>query len=76
MLEELQELSKQRYVTPYGLGRVYAALDKKEEALHWLETAYRTRDPWMVFLKTDAEFDHVFSDLGFQHLLRRMNYPA
>jgi TolB-like protein/Flp pilus assembly protein TadD len=76
MLEELQELSKQRYVTPYGLARVYAALDKKEEALHWLETAYRTRDPWMVFLKTDAEFDHVFSDPGFQHLLRRMNYPA
>jgi TolB-like protein/Tfp pilus assembly protein PilF len=76
MLEKLQELSKQRYVTPYGLGRVYAALDKREEALHWLETAYRTRDPWMVFLKTDAEFDHFCSDLGFQHLLRRMNYPA
>jgi hypothetical protein len=30
----------------------------------------------MVFLKTDAEFDHLCSDLGFQHLLRRMNYPA
>ena len=75
ILEQLQEFSKQRYVTPHGVGRVYAALAKKDEALYWLETAYRERDPWMLFLKTDARFDDLRSDPRFQDLLRRMNFP-
>src|SRR5262249_25173439 len=33
ILEQLQELSKQQYVTPYGVGRIYAALVQREEAV-------------------------------------------
>ena len=48
ILEQLHELSKQRYVTPYGVARIYAALGKQQEALHWLEAGYRQRAEWMV----------------------------
>lgn len=75
VLQQLTELSKQRYVTPYVVGRIYTALNEKEEALRWLETAYRERAVWMVWLKVDARLDGLRSDPRFQDLLRRMNFP-
>ena len=75
ILEQLKERSKHRYVTPYVVARIYAALGKKEEALRWLETGYRARDAWMVFLKTEPQFDDLRPDPRFQDLLRRMNFP-
>jgi TolB-like protein/Flp pilus assembly protein TadD len=75
ILDQLHELSKQRYVTPYGVARIYAALDKKEEALDWLETAYRQRAEWMVLLKVDPCFDDLRSDVRFRDVLRQMNFP-
>jgi TolB-like protein/Flp pilus assembly protein TadD len=76
ILEQLFELSKQRYVTPYGVARVYAALGNKEEALRWLERAYQLRAEWMVLLKVDPCFDDLRPEPPFQELLRRMNFPA
>ena len=75
ILEQLRELSKRRYVMPYGLARIYAALDEKEQAFHWLETAYQERASWMIFLKTDPHLDGLRSDARFRDLLCRMNFP-
>jgi tetratricopeptide (TPR) repeat protein len=75
VLEQLKELTKQQYVMPYFVGRIYAALGKKDEAFQWLEIAYRGRAEWMVLLKTDPRLDVVRSDPRFDDLLRRMNFP-
>jgi TolB-like protein/Tfp pilus assembly protein PilF len=74
-LEQLQELSKQQYVTSYVVARIYAALGETDEALRWLETAYQERAAWMVALKIDPRFDNLRSDARFQDLMRRMNFP-
>jgi TolB-like protein/Tfp pilus assembly protein PilF len=74
-LEQLNQLSKQRYVTPCAPARVYAALGNKDEALQWLETAYQQRAEWMVLLKVDPCFDDLRPDPRFQDLMRRMNFP-
>ena len=75
ILDQLQELAKQRYVQPYAVGVLCAALGKENEALRWLETAYLGHDPLMVCLKTDPRFDNLRSDPRLQDLLRRMNFP-
>jgi tetratricopeptide (TPR) repeat protein len=76
ILNQLQELSKQQhYVSPYMLARIYIALDKNDDAFHWLETAYRTRAAAMVYLKVDAQLDKLRSDPRFGDLMRRMNFP-
>jgi TolB-like protein/Tfp pilus assembly protein PilF len=75
-LEQLQELSKQQYVTSYVVARIYAALGETDEALRWLETAYQERAAWMVALKIDPRFDNLRSDPRFQDLMLRMNFPA
>jgi len=57
------------------VGRIYADLGEKEEAFHWLETAYQERAAHMVCLKTDPRFDDLRPDPRFQDLMRRMNFP-
>ncbi len=76
VLVQLDQLSRDRYVTPYGVARVYAALGEQEEALRWLETAYQQRAEWMVLLKVDPCFDTLRSHPRFQDLMCRMNFPA
>ena len=76
LLEQLDELSKHQYVSPYFVARFYAALGKKDEALCCLQTGCRGHEPWMVLLKTDSRVDDLRSEPRFQELLRRMNFLA
>jgi len=76
VLEQLDDLSKQRYVTPFIVGRLNLALGKKGEALACLETAYRGRDSFMLFLKVDPLLDELRPEPRFQDLMRSMNFPA
>jgi TolB-like protein/Flp pilus assembly protein TadD len=75
VLAQLEGISKQQYVTPYIIARIYAALDKSDEVFLWLETAFRERAAWMVYLSVDSRLDSLRSDPRFQDLLRRMNFP-
>jgi len=74
-LEELKELSQTCYVSPFLLGRIYAALTEKEEALNCLEIAYQQHAAGVVYLKVDPNLDSLRSEPRFQDLLRRINYP-
>jgi tetratricopeptide (TPR) repeat protein len=75
ILDQMEQLSKQQYVTPYFRARVYAALGEQDEALNWLEAAYRERASLMAFLKIDPQLDNLRSDPRFQDLVRHMNFP-
>ncbi len=72
VLDELSELSKQEYVTPYGVALVYAGLGEKEQALHWLEKAYQDRANWLVWLKLDPRWSSLRSDPRYADLVRRV----
>jgi tetratricopeptide (TPR) repeat protein len=73
ILGQLAAQSKQRYVPPYPIAAIYAALGEKDEAFAWLEKAYEGRDSWMDYLKLDPRFDSLRSDVRFGDLLRGMN---
>jgi len=75
ILEQLFVLSKERYVTPYGVARIYNALGQKDEALKWLEASYQQQSEWLLLLKVDARFDDLRSNPRFQDLMGRMNFP-
>ncbi len=70
---QLQSLSNTRYVSPYGLAQIYAALNDKEQTFKWLQTAYDDRAVWISYLAVDPVFDSVRSDQRFQDLLRRVH---
>jgi tetratricopeptide (TPR) repeat protein len=71
-IAQLLEISRNRYVSPYGVARVYAALNDKEQTFKWLQSAYDDRAVWMSYLAVDPVFDRFRSDQRFQDLLRRV----
>ncbi len=70
LLDELQELSKERYVSPYYIAAVHTALGEREEAFAWLERAYENRSEGMVWLKVDPTLDSLRSSPRFADLVR------
>jgi TolB-like protein/DNA-binding winged helix-turn-helix (wHTH) protein/cytochrome c-type biogenesis protein CcmH/NrfG len=72
VVAQLRKLSGERYVSPYGLAQIYAALNDKEQTFKWLEAAYDDHAVWMSYLAVDPRFDSFRSDQRFQDLLRRV----
>ena len=70
---ELEIMSRTRYVSPYGLAQIYAALKSDQDTFKWLQAAYRDRAVWMEYLAVDPIFDRYRSDHRFQELLRRID---
>jgi TolB-like protein/DNA-binding winged helix-turn-helix (wHTH) protein/lipoprotein NlpI len=68
----LQRTSTQRYVSPYGLAQLNAALNNKEQTFRWLQIAYDDRSVWLSYLAVDPVFDRYRSEPRFQDLLRRL----
>jgi TolB-like protein/DNA-binding winged helix-turn-helix (wHTH) protein len=73
IIAQLQTLSSERYVSPYGLAQIYAALNDKEPTFKWLQIAYDDHAVWMSYLAVDPVFDDVRSDQRFQDVLRRVH---
>jgi DNA-binding winged helix-turn-helix (wHTH) protein/TolB-like protein/Tfp pilus assembly protein PilF len=71
VLNELDELQGQRYVSSYTVGAIYAGLGDRDQAFKWLEKAYDERDVWLMNLKVDPVFARIRSDKRFQDLLTR-----
>src|SRR5262249_19053173 len=76
LVDRLQRISAERYVSPYGLAQVYAALNDKEKAFKWLQAAYDDRAVWMVYLAVDPVFDRFRSDQRLQDFLRRLGLQS
>jgi TolB-like protein/DNA-binding winged helix-turn-helix (wHTH) protein/Flp pilus assembly protein TadD len=72
IISQLQTTSSTRYVSPYGLAQIYAALNDKEQTFKWLRLAYDDRAVWMSYLAVDPVFDRYRSDQRFQDLLQNL----
>lgn len=72
VLNDLQELREQRYVSPYTLAAIYAGLGDYEQVFKWLETAVETRDIWLMNLKVDPVFAKLRSERKFTDILARI----
>ena len=71
-LNELKQLSTQRYVAPLDIASIYARLAEHEQAFEWLEKAYEERFSLMPWLKLDPRFDGLHSDSRFVALLKKI----
>lgn len=76
LLDELKEMSANRYVSPLDFAFIYTGLGDKEQALAYLEKAYQERSTWLMWLKVDPRFDSLRSDPRLADLLRRMKLTS
>lgn len=72
VLSDLQQVQEQRYVSPYTVAAIYAALGDQEQAFKWLETAVEERDIWLMNLKVDPVFAKLRTNRKFTDLLARI----
>jgi serine/threonine-protein kinase len=75
ILADLQQLSSERYISPYHIALIYSGLGNKEETFKWLEQAFRGRADYLVYLKVDPRFDWLHRDPRFASLVDRIGLP-
>ena len=72
MLDELNKLAQQRYVSSYTFALVYAGLNDRDRAFEWLEKSYRDRSSEIAYFKVDPLLDNLRADPRFADLVRRV----
>ena len=72
MLDELNELSKKRYVSSLEIARVHTALGEKDQVFDCFNKAVEEREGWLIWVKLEPSFDSLRSDARYAELLRRM----
>jgi tetratricopeptide (TPR) repeat protein len=60
----------------YQYATIYAQRGDRTQALQWLDTTMRLRDPGLLELKTDPLLDPLRAEPHFQADLRKLNFPA
>lgn len=75
ILNEQQELAKQRYISPFNFAVIYTGLGDKDRAFEWLEKSYEEHSQPLEHLKMRPLFDSLRSDPRYTALLRKMNLP-
>ena len=71
-LRELEELAKERYVSPLDLARLQAQAGEGEKAFTSLGAALSEKSPGLVFLKVDRAWVRVRNDPRFAALRSRL----
>ena len=74
ILAELNEMSKQAYVSSYDLAILYVGLGDKERALEQLNKAYEDRAGFILYLNVEPLFDPLRADPRFAELVRKMKF--
>jgi Tfp pilus assembly protein PilF len=89
-LKKLIAFSEKKYVSPFQLATIYAAmvttrtaledhnqfLEYYNLALDYLEKAYKNRDQWLVLLKVEPRFTILREDERFKDIIRKLNFPT
>ena len=71
ILNQLEDRSKEQYVSSYSRALVYTGLGEKDLAFQWLEKAFAERSEMIPFIRIGADCDSLRSDPRFHSLLRR-----
>jgi tetratricopeptide (TPR) repeat protein len=75
VLDELGDLSKRRYISPYDLAVVHVGLGQKDQAVADLRRAFGDRTPHLVLLNVEPIFDSLRSDARFLQVMKDIGLP-
>jgi serine/threonine-protein kinase len=75
VLRQLQAASTDRYISPYLIAAVEAALGQRAEAFASLDQAVKERAAHVAYLRVDPRVDSLRTDRRFLRLLRQLRLP-
>jgi TolB-like protein/Flp pilus assembly protein TadD len=75
ILDELQQMAKARYISPYQIASIYFALNDTDLGFEWLRKAFSDRCYELTVLKVDPKFDALRNDPLFAELSAQLKLP-
>src|ERR1700720_801618 len=75
ILNELTNLTKQKYVAPYFFAGIHIGLGEDDRAIEYLEKSREEHSHWLIYLHLDPSMDGLRSNPRFQDLSRRVGLP-
>jgi TolB-like protein/Tfp pilus assembly protein PilF len=76
IVDQLKELSKERYISAYSFALVYLGLGNKEEALRWLQKGYQDRaGNDLAYIRVEPLLDPLHGDPRFEELVAKVFAP-
>jgi tetratricopeptide (TPR) repeat protein len=74
-LDELNQLSDQRHISPYFYAFLYLGLNNNDAAMQQLEKAYTQHCGWVAHLNVEPLVDILRQNPQFQNLLQNVGFP-
>jgi len=71
ILNQLEALSKRRYVTGLYFANVYAGLKDNDKVMEYLNHAFEARHPGLVLIRIEPMYDGLRGDERFKQLIKR-----
>ena len=71
ILSELEERSRDRYVSPYNIMLTWLGLGEIDQALNWMERALEERTAWLYLTPIEPRFDKLRADTRFREMVAR-----
>ena len=72
VIEDLQEMARQKYIPSYCFAIIHLGLGEHDQAFSWLERAVEERSGFMAFMLVEPILDPVRHDPRFADLLQRV----
>jgi serine/threonine-protein kinase len=74
VLNDLEEITKEKYVSAYYFAIIHLGLGEQEQTFQWLERAVEERSGFLAFINVEPMFDPLRADARFSELLKRMGF--
>lgn len=71
-LDQLDKLSKEKYVDPTPFAYIYMGLGDKDKTFEYLEKSLEIGDMYLIYLPIDPIFKELHDDPRFTELLKKM----
>jgi serine/threonine protein kinase/tetratricopeptide (TPR) repeat protein len=75
VLDELTELTKQKYVAPHFFAGIHLGLSEHGRAMEYLEKSCAEHCHWLIYLHIDPSMDDLRDHPRFADLLKRVGLP-
>jgi len=72
VLDQLDEIAKQRYISPFQKALIFIGLDRIDEAFEHLELAYEEREPFLAYFLLNWIPGPVRSDSRYTAILKKI----
>lgn len=75
ILDQLEQISKQKTVPAFERAIVYTGLDDKDKTFYWFNKAIEERFFSVIYVNVEPYFDNLHGDHRFTELIQKLNIP-